>query len=52
MFTITKQPQTEPVYILNDTDTQSSLTIYPDRGGIATSIGAVWVFPLKVKVVG
>jgi galactose mutarotase-like enzyme len=37
MFTITKQPQTEPVYILNDTDTKSSLTIYPDRGGIATS---------------
>jgi galactose mutarotase-like enzyme len=37
MFTITKQPQTEPVYILNDTDSKSSLTIYPDRGGIATS---------------
>ena len=37
MFTITKQPQTEPVYTLNDTGTKSSLTIYPDRGGIATS---------------
>ncbi len=37
MFNITKQPQTEPVYILSDTDSQSSLTIYPDRGGIATS---------------
>jgi galactose mutarotase-like enzyme len=37
MFTITKQSQAEPVYILNDTDSQSSLTIYPDRGGIATS---------------
>jgi galactose mutarotase-like enzyme len=37
MFTITKQPQAEPVYILNDTDSKSSLTIYPDRGGIATS---------------
>ncbi len=37
MFTITKQPQTEPVYILNDTQSQSSLTVYPDRGGIATS---------------
>jgi galactose mutarotase-like enzyme len=37
MFTITKQPQTEPVYVLNDTDNQSSLTVFPDRGGIATS---------------
>jgi galactose mutarotase-like enzyme len=37
MFTITKQSQTEPVYVLNDTDSQSSLTVYPDRGGIATS---------------
>ncbi len=37
MFTIVKQPQTEPVYILTDTDSQSALTIYPDRGGIATS---------------
>lgn len=37
MFTITKQPQIEPVYILSDTDNQSSLTIFPDRGGIATS---------------
>jgi galactose mutarotase-like enzyme len=37
MFTITKQPQTEPVYILNDTASQSSLTVYPDRGGIITS---------------
>jgi galactose mutarotase-like enzyme len=37
MFTITKQPQTEPVYVLTDTDAQSSVTIFPDRGGIATS---------------
>jgi galactose mutarotase-like enzyme len=37
MFTITQQPQTEPIYILNDTASQSSLTVYPDRGGIATS---------------
>jgi galactose mutarotase-like enzyme len=37
MFTIVKQPQIEPVYILTDTDSQSTLTIYPDRGGIATS---------------
>jgi galactose mutarotase-like enzyme len=37
MFTIVKQPQTEPVYILTDTDSQSALTVYPDRGGIATS---------------
>jgi galactose mutarotase-like enzyme len=37
MFTITKQAQSEPVYVLNDTDSQSSLTIFPDRGGIATS---------------
>jgi galactose mutarotase-like enzyme len=37
MFTIVKQPQIEPVYILTDTDSQSALTIYPDRGGIATS---------------
>jgi galactose mutarotase-like enzyme len=37
MFTITKQPQTEPVYVLNDTDNHSSLTVFPDRGGIATS---------------
>lgn len=37
MFTITKQPQIEPVYILSDTDNQSSLTVFPDRGGIATS---------------
>ena len=37
MFSITKQSQTEPVYVLNDTDSQSSLTVYPDRGGIATS---------------
>ncbi len=37
MFTVTQQPQTEPIYVLKDTDTQSSLTIFPDRGGIATS---------------
>ncbi len=37
MFTITKQAQTESVYVLNDTDSQSSLTVYPQRGGIATS---------------
>ncbi len=37
MFTITKLPQTEPIYVLNDTDSQSALTVYPDRGGIATS---------------
>ena len=37
MFTVTQQPQTEPSYVLADTDTQSSLTIFPDRGGIATS---------------
>lgn len=37
MFTVTKQSQSEPVYVLNDTDSQSSLTIFPDRGGIATS---------------
>jgi galactose mutarotase-like enzyme len=37
MFTITKQPQIEPVYVLNDTESQSSLTVFPDRGGIATS---------------
>jgi galactose mutarotase-like enzyme len=37
MFTVTKQSQSEPVYVLNDTESQSSLTIFPDRGGIATS---------------
>jgi galactose mutarotase-like enzyme len=37
MFTVTQQPQTEPVYVLTDSSTQSSLTIFPDRGGIATS---------------
>ena len=37
MFTITKQPQAESVYVLSDTESQSSLTIFPDRGGIATS---------------
>jgi galactose mutarotase-like enzyme len=37
MFTVTKQSQNEPAYVLNDTQTQSSLTIFPDRGGIATS---------------
>jgi galactose mutarotase-like enzyme len=37
MFTITKQSQTEPSYVLNDTQNQSSLTVFPDRGGIATS---------------
>ncbi len=37
MFTITKQAQTEPSYVLTDTDSQSSLTVFPDRGGIATS---------------
>jgi galactose mutarotase-like enzyme len=37
MFTVTKQQQTEPVYVLNDTQSQSSLTIFPDRGGIVTS---------------
>jgi galactose mutarotase-like enzyme len=37
MFTITKQDQIEPVYVLNDTQSQSSLTVFPDRGGIATS---------------
>jgi galactose mutarotase-like enzyme len=37
MFTVTQQPQTEPSYVLSDTATQSSLTIFPDRGGIATS---------------
>jgi galactose mutarotase-like enzyme len=37
MFTVTQQPQTEPVYVLADSSTQSSLTIFPDRGGIATS---------------
>ncbi len=37
MFTIAKQPQTESSYILTDTDSGSSVTIFPDRGGIATS---------------
>ena len=37
MFTVTKQAQTEPSYVLSDTDSQSSLTVFPDRGGIATS---------------
>jgi galactose mutarotase-like enzyme len=37
MFTVTKQPQIEPIYVLNDSQSQSSLTIFPDRGGIATS---------------
>ena len=37
MFTVTQQPQTEPSYILADTETQSSVTIFPNRGGIATS---------------
>jgi galactose mutarotase-like enzyme len=37
MFTITKQSQAEPVYVLTDTDNHSSLTVFPDRGGIATS---------------
>ena len=37
MFTITKQAQAEPSYLLSDTDAQSSLTVFPDRGGIATS---------------
>ena len=37
MFTVTQQPQTEPIYVLTDTETQSSLTIFPSRGGIATS---------------
>jgi len=37
MFTVTKQPQTEPIYILNDPESQSSLTVFPDRGGIVTS---------------
>jgi galactose mutarotase-like enzyme len=37
MFTVTKQPQSESIYVLNDTDSQSSLTVFPDRGGIATS---------------
>jgi galactose mutarotase-like enzyme len=37
MFTITKQPQAESVYVLSDTESQSSLTVFPDRGGIATS---------------
>jgi galactose mutarotase-like enzyme len=37
MFTVTQQPQTEPSYVLTDTATQSSLTVFPDRGGIATS---------------
>jgi galactose mutarotase-like enzyme len=37
MFTVTKQSQTEPVYILHDPQSQSSLTVFPDRGGIATS---------------
>lgn len=37
MFTITQQAQTESSYVLSDTDTQSSLTVFPERGGIATS---------------
>ncbi|WP_309742626.1 aldose epimerase [Chamaesiphon sp. OTE_20_metabat_361] len=37
MFTVTKQSQIEPIYVLNDTRSQSSLTVFPDRGGIATS---------------
>ncbi len=37
MFTVTQQPQTEPSYVLSDTATQSSVTIFPQRGGIATS---------------
>jgi galactose mutarotase-like enzyme len=37
MFAITKQPQAESIYVLNDRDSNSSLTVYPDRGGIATS---------------
>jgi galactose mutarotase-like enzyme len=37
MFTVTKQAQTEPVYVLNDAESKSSLTVFPDRGGIATS---------------
>lgn len=37
MFAITKQAQTESSYVLSDTDAQSSVTIFPDRGGIATS---------------
>jgi galactose mutarotase-like enzyme len=37
MFTIVKQPQIDAIYVLNDTESQSSLTIFPDRGGIATS---------------
>jgi galactose mutarotase-like enzyme len=37
MFTITKQSQSEAVYVLNDTQNNSSLTVFPDRGGIATS---------------
>jgi galactose mutarotase-like enzyme len=37
MFTVTKQSQIEPVYVLHDTQSQSSLTVFPDRGGIATS---------------
>ncbi len=37
MFTIFKHAQTEPSYILTDTDAQSSVTVFPDRGGIATS---------------
>lgn len=37
MFTITKQPQIEPVYTLTDSDSHSSLTVFTDRGGIVTS---------------
>ena len=37
MFTVTKQSQVEPIYVLNDTQSLSSLTVFPDRGGIATS---------------
>ncbi len=37
MFTIAKQAQTESSYVLTDTDAGSSLTVFPDRGGIATS---------------
>jgi galactose mutarotase-like enzyme len=37
MFTISKQAQTEPSYVLTDADARSSLTVFPDRGGIATS---------------
>ncbi len=37
MFTVTRTVQTEPSYVLADTGSQSSLTVFPDRGGIATS---------------